>query len=94
MKEKKANSFAWAGIRGSSWTSVINMVGRLKLWLAGIGAAAIALLSIWFGGKKSGQTAAKVEKLNEYIETRKRMDEVDSDTANSSREWLRERGER
>jgi hypothetical protein len=67
---------------------------RLKLWLAAAGAFIVALLSIWFGGKKAGQNAAKAEELNEYIETRKRMDEVDSDTANSSREWLRERGER
>jgi hypothetical protein len=67
---------------------------RLKLWLAAAGAFIVALLSIWFGGKKAGKNAAKAEELNEYIETRKRMDEVDSDTANSSREWLRERGER
>jgi len=70
------------------------VIGRLKLWLAGIGAVVIALLSIWFGGKKAGKNAAKAEELNEYIETRNRMDKVDGDTADSSREWLRERGER
>ena len=67
---------------------------RLKLWIAGFGAIIIALLSIWFGGRKAGRDAAKAEELNEYIETRKRMDKVDGDTADSSREWLRERGER
>lgn len=67
---------------------------RIKIWLAGIGAVVIALLSIWFGGRKAGRDAAKAEELNEYIETRKRMDKVDGDTADSSREWLRERGER
>lgn len=70
------------------------MLTRIKLWLAGIGAVVIALLSIWFGGRKAGRDAAKAEELNEYIETRKRMDKVDGDTADSSREWLRERGER
>lgn len=67
---------------------------RLKLWLAAAGAFIVALLSIWFGGKKAGKNAAKAEELNEYIETRKRMDTVDHDTADSSREWLRSRGER
>ena len=70
------------------------MIGRLKMWLAAAGAFIVALLSIWFGGKKAGKNAAKAEELNEYIETRKRMDKVDGDTADSSREWLRERGKR
>ena len=67
---------------------------RIKIWLAAAGAFIVALLSIWFGGKKAGKNAAKAEELNEYIETRNRMDKVDVDTADSSREWLRERGER
>lgn len=66
------------------------MIGNLKLWLAGIGAVAIALLSVWFGGKRAGQTDAKMEELNEYIETRKRMDAADHD--GDAREWLRGRG--
>jgi len=71
------------------------MMLRLKLWLAAGGAFIVALLSIWFGGKKAGQNAAKAEELNEYIETRKRMDKVDGDTRHPDlREWLRERGER
>lgn len=66
------------------------MIGKLKLWLAGIGAVAIALLSVWLGGKKAGRDAAKMEELNEYIETRKRMDAADHD--GDAREWLRGRG--
>jgi len=70
------------------------MMMRIKMALAAAGAFIVALLSIWFGGKKAGKNAAKAEELNEYIETRNRMDKVDGDTADSSREWLRQRGER
>jgi hypothetical protein len=71
------------------------VIGRLKLWLAGIGAVVIALLSIWFGGKKAGRDAANAEELNEYVQTRKRMDKVDGDTRHPDlREWLRDRGQR
>lgn len=70
------------------------MMLRLKLWLAAIGAFIVALFAAYWNGRRDGKANAEVRELNEYIETRKRMDEVDSDTANSSREWLRERGER
>lgn len=66
------------------------MIGKLKLWLAGIGAVAIALLAAWFSGKKAGRDAANAEELNEYVETRKRMDAADHD--GDAREWLRGRG--
>jgi hypothetical protein len=74
------------------------MLTRIKLWLAGIGAVVIALLSIWFGGKKAGQTDAKLEEQDDYIETRKRMDQAIRDKqlrddADLDREWLRSRGE-
>lgn len=68
------------------------MIVRLKLWLAGIGAVVIALLSIWFSGKKAGRDAANAGELNEYVQTRKRMDEADH--AGDDREWLRDRGQR
>ena len=68
------------------------VIGRLKLWLAGIGAVVIALLSIWFGGKKAGKDAAKAEELNEYIATRRRMDRVGD--AGDDVEFLRDRGQR
>ena len=72
------------------------MIGRLKLWLAAAGAFIVALLSIWFGGKKAGKNAAKAEELNEYIETRKRMDEADhaGDDPDMARRFLHERGKR
>lgn len=68
---------------------------RIKIWLAAAGAFIVALLSIWFGGKKAGKNAAKAEELNEYIETRKRMDEADlGDDPDMARRFLHERGER
>ena len=71
------------------------MIVRLKLWLAGIGAVVIALLSIWFGGKKAGRTDAKMEAQDDYITTRKRMDEVYvGDDPDMARRWLHERGQR
>ena len=71
------------------------VIGRLKLWLAGIGAVVIALLSIWFGGKKAGRDAAKLEEQDDYIETRKRMDQAIRDKRHpDAREFLRERGQR
>ena len=71
------------------------VIGKLKLWLAGIGAVVIALLSIWFGGKKAGRDAANAEELNEYIATRKRIDEIDRHKRHpDAREFLHERGQR
>jgi hypothetical protein len=42
-----------------------------------------------------GKRQDRAEELNEYVETRKRMDEVDAgDDPAVLREWLRERGKR
>ncbi len=48
-------------------------------WLAGIGAAVIALASIWFGGRKAGKTAAKIETLTDEVEAHETRDKVDRD---------------
>lgn len=74
------------------WRSVML---RLKLWLAAAGAFIVALFAAFYRGKAAGKSNAEAEELNEYIETRKRMDKVDGDTRHPDlREWLRERGER
>lgn len=66
---------------------------RLKLWAAGIGLVVAALAASWLGGRKSAQADAKQEELTDYVETRKRMDEVGRmSDADAAREWLRERG--
>lgn len=69
------------------------ILARLKLWAAGIGLVIAALAASWLGGRKSAQADAKQEELTDYVETRKRMDEVGRmSDADAAREWLRERG--
>ena len=52
----------------------------------------LTLLAAWFGGKAAGRQAAKIEELQAYAETSKRIDAVgpmpDADAAG---EWLRNR---
>ena len=52
---------------------LLSIPGRLKLWGLAIGAGAIALASIWLGGRKSGQTAAKIDKLQDEVEAHERI---------------------
>lgn len=69
------------------------ILARLKLWAAGVGLVVVAFAATWFGGRKSAQADAKVEELTDYVETRKRMDEVaPGDDPAVLRDWLRERG--
>lgn len=69
------------------------MLFRLKLWATGIGLVIAALAASWFGGRKSAQADAKIEGLEDYVDTRKRMDEVGRfSDADAARDWLRERG--
>ena len=70
------------------------MLLRLKLWLGAVGIFAAALAASWFGGKRKAQTNAKIREVNEYVETRKRLDTIEptSDPA-AAREWLQRRGE-
>jgi hypothetical protein len=64
-------------------------------WLTGIVLAAIGLAAIWFGGRKSGKTAAKIEEMESYADTRKKMDEAGRmSDADAARQWLSERSKR
>ena len=64
-------------------------------WLTGIVLAVIGLAAIWFGGRKSGNSDAKIKELDGYVETRKKMDEAGRmSDADAARDWLRERGKR
>lgn len=57
--------------------------------------ALVTLLASWFGGRNVAKSDAKVEGLEDYVDTRKRMDEVGRmSDADAAREWLRERGKR
>jgi len=52
----------------------------------------LTLLAAWFGGKAAGRQAAKIEELEAYAETSKRIDEVGPvPDAHAAAEWLRNR---
>jgi len=61
-------------------------------WIAAAAVAVSALTAVWFGGKRAGKSVAKERGLEEYVETRNRMDEVGRiSDADAAREWLRDR---
>jgi hypothetical protein len=71
------------------------MLGRIKLWLAVAGAFVLALGAAYWRGRSAADAAAERERLEDYVDTRKRMDEVDAgDDPGVLRDWLRERGQR
>ena len=68
---------------------------RLKLWAIAFGLFVTALAASYFGGRKSAQADAKEEEMRDYVDTRKRMDDVGRmSDADAARDWLRERGKR
>lgn len=68
--------------------------GRIKLYLAAAGAFIVALFAAYLRGRSDKGEAVERERLEDYVETRKRMDEVDTgDDPAVLREWLRKRGE-
>lgn len=71
------------------------MLGRIKLWLAAAGAFVLALGAAYWRGRSAADAAAERERLEDYVDTRKRMDEVDAgDDPGVLRDWLRDRGQR
>lgn len=71
------------------------ILGRIKLWLAAAGAFVLALGAAYWRGRSAADAAAERERLDDYFETRRRMDEVGRmSDADAAREWLRERGQR
>lgn len=68
------------------------LFAKIKLYLAAIGAFAVALGVAYFRGRSAEAEAEHERELNEYVETRRRMDAVDSGSdADASRAWLRAR---
>ena len=68
------------------------LIGRFKIWLYAAGAIVVALGAAYFRGKSDEAEAEHERELNEYVETRKRMDTVDSGSdGDASRAWLRAR---
>lgn len=69
--------------------------GRIKIYLAAAGAFVVALFAAYFRGRSDKGEAEERERLKDYVDTRKRMDEVDTgDDPAVLRDWLRERGKR
>ena len=67
--------------------------GRIKLYLAAAGAFVVALLAAYLRGRSDKGEAVERERLEDYVETRKRIDEVDTDDdPDVLRDWLRDRG--
>lgn len=65
---------------------------RLKLWAAAAGAFIMTLAAIWFGGRKSAQADAKRKEAQDYVDTRKRIDELERPiSVDSARGWLHDR---
>ena len=65
-------------------------LARLKLYAVGIAAFLAAFLGIYLRGRHDEAEAEQERELNEYIETRKRIDGV---SVNDAERWLRERAD-
>jgi hypothetical protein len=64
-------------------------------WIAAFAVVVSALTAIWFGGRKSGKSDAKIKELDGYVETRKKMDDAGRmSDADAAREWLHDRSKR
>lgn len=68
------------------------ILGRIKLWLAAAGAFVLALGAAYWRGRSAADAAAERERLEDYVETRKRMDEVGRmSDADAARDFLTDR---
>jgi hypothetical protein len=68
------------------------MLAKLKMYFAAAGAVIAALGMAYFRGRSAEAAAEHERELNEYVETRKRMDAVDSGgSPDDAHAWLRER---
>ena len=74
--------------------------GRVKLWLAGAGAFALALIGVYLRGKSDGTSAEKDRQVRRRIEAMKTAkdvrDEVESDPylADRASRWVRNRDDK
>ena len=65
--------------------------GKVKTWLAVAGGVVLALFYAYIKGRADQGKADDVEELNEYVETRRRIDGVLDRDVQSSLEFLRKR---
>ena len=68
---------------------------RIKFYLLLAGSILLAIVLSWFGGKREAAHEQEKEDLENYIATRKRMDEKPThiNDPSSARDWLRKRGD-
>lgn len=66
--------------------------GRFRLWLYAAGAALVAIVGAYWRGRSDAVEAERDRELNEYVETRRRIDEnTIPANADDALNWLRER---
>lgn len=64
-------------------------------WIIAAVAAVAGFAAIWFSGRRSAKADAKVERLEDYADTREKLDQVGRmSDADAAREWLSERSKR
>jgi hypothetical protein len=67
---------------------------KVRGWLYAAGAVLVAIVAAYFRGRSDAAEAEHDRELNEYVETRRRMDETTiPNDASDVREWLRKRGQ-
>lgn len=69
------------------WAAILNA-------LAGLLGRVLPFLAVWAAARRDARQRAKIEGLEDYAKTRKRIDvaDVSDGDAGADREWLRRRG--
>lgn len=71
------------------------LIGRIKAWVFVAGAVLVGIVAAYWRGRSDANADAHERELNEYVETRRRIDESTMpNDAHAAREWLRKRAER
>ena len=72
------------------------MLTTIKAYLSAIAAALVAAAGavLYWRGRKDADAKHDAQEWNEYVNTRKRMDETDGPSDADVAKWLHERGKR
>ena len=68
----------------------------IRRWISAFIAALVAAMGavLYWRGRKDADAKHDAQELNEYVNTRKRMDETDGPSDADVAKWLHERGKR